>query len=53
MKAAELKEQHVKAHYIEQLKNFEYFDTDGKTLLQLTGILTRLRARQIEGSEWF
>lgn len=47
MKVADTKEERLHAHYIEQLNKLDYFDTDGKTLYQLTNILTRLRFERI------
>lgn len=47
MKASDLKEDMLRAQYIEQLNKLDYYDTEGKSLYQLTNILTRLRFNQI------
>lgn len=57
MKMADLKEDHLIAHHIEQLNKLDYFDTEGKSLYQLTSILATIRFNQInhDSSEsvWF
>lgn len=57
MKAADLKEDHLRAHHVEQLNKLGYYDTEGKSLYQLTSILARERFNQVnhDSSEsvWF
>lgn len=43
MKAAELKEDRLRVHYIKQLNKLGFYDTEGKSLFQLTSTLSRIR----------
>lgn len=61
MKAAELKEDRLRAHCASQLHKLEYYDTGHKSLYQLTSTLARVRRiREFEkinhdnpANEWF
>jgi len=57
MKVADTKEDRLHAHYVEQLNKLEYYDTEGKSLYQLTSILARERFNRINhdspDSAWF
>ncbi|HLR88460.1 MAG TPA: hypothetical protein VK042_01895 [Atopostipes sp.] len=44
MKTSDMQEDRLKAHYIEQLHKLKYYDTEEKSLFQLTSILSRIRS---------
>lgn len=47
MKVADTKEDRLIAHHVEQLNKLGYFDTEGKSLYQLTSILKVKEFEQI------
>lgn len=57
MKAHGIKEQYKINYIIDQLHTYNYYDTDGKTLRELTAKLAALRASDVKvespHSSWF